>query len=131
MFWRRAILFISKCGKNHFAIFWHFTYDAPARRQNGGFLPEEWNWLIRDRCCDFKKIYFCPKIGVFYSKYCYIVYASNWSKHWFSRKRHFFLRKLGEIAEICDHNIDPRSQVSFGSKNVAGVNHNIHINYLM
>jgi hypothetical protein len=29
----------------------------------------------------------------------------------FREKRQFFHRKLGKIAENCDHNIDPRSRV--------------------
>jgi hypothetical protein len=34
------------------------------------------------------------------------------SKHWYLRKRQFFSRKLGKIAENCDRNIDPGHPVN-------------------
>jgi hypothetical protein len=50
---------------------------------------------------------FSQKIGVFYSKHCYIVQKMNHNIG-FKEIRQFFRRKSAKIAKISCHNIDPR-----------------------
>jgi hypothetical protein len=69
-------------------------------------------FIPRDRCYDFLNIFAekcSEKNGVFAqttASFCknYDNYIGFWEK------RHFFQRKLGKIAENCDHKIDPWSQ---------------------
>jgi hypothetical protein len=74
-------------------------------------FPKDLHMTNADQCCFLKK-YFPPKmaeIGVSDSnraKLCKNLMITLV----FEKKRHFLRRKLSKIAEICYHNIDPRSQ---------------------
>jgi hypothetical protein len=62
-----------------------------------------------------KKI--AKKIGIFRLK-TLLNEAKIWSYHWLLKNTPIFLPKIGENAENCDHNIDPRNQC-YEVKNLA------------
>jgi hypothetical protein len=89
--------------------FWrwnHFGRNLRIKRNLVNFKFASMAW---DRCYDFLNISpknFAIKLA-FLTQNKAKFWKKSWSEHWYLRKTPIFRRKLGKIAENCDHNIDP------------------------